>query len=99
MKIRMGTSTTRDSSSRQRRTGRLHRDGENHPEEISRKSFGRRSRTECWAKILRYISVAVDPNPNAEEATICMLGKTEDAVGNAKDAFEALALGAESHPG
>ena len=46
-----------------------------------------------------YISVAVDPNPNAEEATICMLGKTEDAVGNAKDAFEALALGAESHPG
>ena len=46
-----------------------------------------------------YISVAVDPNPNAEEATICMLGKTEDAVGNAKDAFEALALGAESTPG
>jgi transcription antitermination factor NusA-like protein len=45
-----------------------------------------------------YISVAVDPNPNAEEATICMLGKTEDAVENAKDALEALALGAESHP-
>jgi len=45
-----------------------------------------------------YISVAVDPSPNAEEATICMLGKTEDAVENAKDALEALALGAESHP-
>ena len=45
-----------------------------------------------------YISVAVDPSPNAEEATICMLGKTEDAVENAKDALEALALGAQSHP-
>jgi transcription antitermination factor NusA-like protein len=44
-----------------------------------------------------YISVAVDPNPESEDVTICMLGKTEEDIENAKDALEALSLGAESH--